>query len=139
MLCSPSTICVGSEQAGESKTTALRNLWRLSKRFLSDEVYQRYKDFIYEFLNLGHMTIAPNAEEVTPNFYLPYHGVLREQSITTKLKIVFNASSRSSSGVSLNDILHSGPKLQTDLQMFFYGFENIVTFFHQISSRCSVK
>lgn len=85
------------------------------------------------------MTIAPDAEEVTPNFYLSHHGVLREQSITTKLRVVFNASSRSSSGVSLNDILHSGPKLQTNLQMFFYGFENIVTFFHQISLRCSVK
>lgn len=40
---------------------------------------------------------------------------MREQSITTKLRVVFNASSRSSSGVSLNDIPHSGPKLQTNI------------------------
>jgi len=47
--------------------------------------------------------------------YLPHHGVIRESSSTTRLRVVFNASSVTSNGTSLNDHLHSGPKLQTDI------------------------
>jgi hypothetical protein len=41
--------------------------------------------------------------------------VLRESSVTTRLRVVFNGSCRSSTGVSLNDCLHIGPKLQQDI------------------------
>jgi len=49
-----------------------------------------------------------------PLYYLPHHGVLRENSPTTKLR-VFNGSYPSSSSVSLNDLLYSGAKLQTNI------------------------
>lgn len=48
-------------------------------------------------------------------FYLPHHGVLRENSLTTKLRVVFTGSSRTTSGMSLNKLLHTGEKLQVDL------------------------
>lgn len=51
----------------------------------------------------------------SPAFYLPHHGVLREQSETTKLRVIFNGSSRTDNGISLNDILYSGAKLQTEI------------------------
>ncbi|XP_076660879.1 uncharacterized protein LOC143364366 [Halictus rubicundus] len=47
--------------------------------------------------------------------YIPHHPVLREGSSTTHLRVVFNASSRTSDGTSLNDHLFPGPKLQADL------------------------
>ena len=46
---------------------------------------------------------------------LPHHGVIRESSDTTKLRVVFDGSASSTTGVSLNDTLHTGPKLQEDL------------------------
>ncbi|XP_043063591.1 uncharacterized protein LOC122319857 [Drosophila ficusphila] len=49
------------------------------------------------------------------SYYLPHHAVLKPESTTTKLRVVFNASSPSDNGVSLNDILHAGPVLQSDL------------------------
>lgn len=58
------------------------------------------------------------SNEQTPSsdvYYLPHHGVWREQSITTKLRVVFNGSSPTSSGYSLNDLLHTEAKLQTDI------------------------
>lgn len=62
------------------------------------------------------MTLVPELEVDTfPTFYLPHHGVLREQSRTTKLRVVFNESSSISTGKSLNDILHSGAKLQIEI------------------------
>ncbi|XP_071056934.1 uncharacterized protein [Onthophagus taurus] len=51
----------------------------------------------------------------SPNFYLPHHGVIRESSTTTKLRVVFNGSQKTSSGLSLNDCLHTGPKHQSEL------------------------
>lgn len=47
--------------------------------------------------------------------YIPHHSVLREHSSTSHLRVVFNASHPTSNGKSLNDHLHIGPKLQTDL------------------------
>ncbi|XP_015120547.1 uncharacterized protein LOC107043528 [Diachasma alloeum] len=49
------------------------------------------------------------------SYYLPHHGVVRESSETTKLRVVFNGSAKTSSGNSLNDILHIGAKLQRDI------------------------
>jgi hypothetical protein len=54
-------------------------------------------------------------------FYMPYHGVLKETSSTTKLRVVFNGSKKSNNGVSLNDILIIVPKVQDDL---FYMMQN---------------
>jgi len=59
-------------------------------------------------------------KEVRPAFnfascYLPHHAVLKPESTTTKLRVVFNASSPSKNGVSLNDILNAGPVLQSDI------------------------
>lgn len=56
------------------------------------------------------------------SFYLLHHGVWRESSLTTKLRVVFNGSSRTSSGLSLNDLLYTGSKLQVDLFDVFIRF-----------------
>ncbi|UYV76911.1 K02A2.6-like, partial [Cordylochernes scorpioides] len=48
-------------------------------------------------------------------YYIPHHCVLREQSSTTKLRVVFDASCKTSNNYSLNEFLHTGPKLQHDI------------------------
>ena len=42
--------------------------------------------------------------------YLPHHAVIRQDKETTKLRIVYDASSKTK-GPSLNECLHAGPKL----------------------------
>ncbi|XP_076294565.1 uncharacterized protein LOC143215848 [Lasioglossum baleicum] len=54
-------------------------------------------------------------EKIQKNYYLPHHGVWRESSSTTKLRVVFNGSSKTTTGISLNDILHSGPNLLPEI------------------------
>ena len=51
----------------------------------------------------------------TSEYYLPHHGVLRVGESSSKIRVVFNGSIKTSSGRSLNDILYTGAKLQRDI------------------------
>lgn len=72
--------------------------------------------------------------------YFPRHPVVKEESTSTKLRAVFNGSSPTTTGVSLNDQLLVGPKLQAGftailLRWRLYRFvlvTNIVEIFRQI-------
>lgn len=111
---------------GDSSKVALQSLARLSKRMHLKSLYRkRYNEFINKYENLGHMILVSQEELKSPEFYyLPHHGVLREQSRTTKLRVVFNASSPTDSGISLNDILYSGRKLQTEISDVLLWFRS---------------
>ncbi|XP_062712996.1 uncharacterized protein LOC134290048 [Aedes albopictus] len=69
---------------------------------------------------MGHMEEV--AEDEEPVYYLPHHAVLKPDSTTTKLRVVFDASCRTSSGVSLNDGLMVGPVVQDDLHSIALRF-----------------
>lgn len=102
---------------GESRSKAIRMLHRLSNQFSTNQGYaQAYHEFLQNYESLGHMIrVPPSRPEPKSTYYLPHHGVFRENSSTTKLRVVFNGSSRTSNGTSLNDLLHTGVKLQTDV------------------------
>ncbi|GFW18179.1 DUF1758 domain-containing protein [Trichonephila clavipes] len=104
---------------GDSKVQAKRRLFSLEKRLQANpELRDRYVKFMQDYEHLGHMQLVPNSELSKPSskcFYLPHFGVVREQSETTKLRVVFDASAKTDSNLSLNDILHTGPKLQNEL------------------------
>ncbi|GFX71743.1 uncharacterized protein TNCV_4131891 [Trichonephila clavipes] len=46
--------------------------------------------------------------------FLPHHAVIKPSSPTTKLRVVFDASCKTTNGTSLNSLLGVGPKLQRD-------------------------
>ncbi|GFT33531.1 DUF1758 domain-containing protein [Trichonephila clavipes] len=98
---------------------AKRRFFSLEKRLQANpELRDRYVKFMQDYEHLGHMQLVPNSELSKPSskcFYLPHFGVVREQSETTKLRVVFDASAKTDSNLSLNDILHTGPKLQNEL------------------------
>lgn len=102
---------------GNSRHKASRMLISLWNKFRTDVEYaQTYVNFMSEYEDLDHMKlVAENQPEPQPNYYLPHHGVQNAHSTTTKLRVVFNGSSSTTSKISLNDILHTGPKLQLDL------------------------
>ena len=64
------------------------------------------------------MEEVPAADvDCPPNkcFYLPYHCVFKEDSTTTKLRVVFDGSEKTTNRVSINDALMVGPVVQDDL------------------------
>ena len=48
-------------------------------------------------------------------FYLPMHAVIKPSSTTTKTCMVFNASIKSKSSRSLNDVLLPGPNVYSSI------------------------
>jgi hypothetical protein len=94
-----------TDRLDDSYDIAKVKILTLQQRLLKQpQVKKDYSDFLEEYVQLGHMTTLDAAEEKrnSPNFYMPHHGVLKETSCTTKLRVVFNGSEKSSNGVSLN-------------------------------------
>ena len=54
--------------------------------------------------------------------YLPHHGVFKFDRISTKCRIVFDASAKNSEGISLNSNLLPGPKRQLDIILLLINF-----------------
>ena len=80
-----------------------------------------------EYLTLGHAQLVTNSElsvPVSACYYMPMHAVFKQASSSTKLRIVFDASSPSSSGASLNDILAAGPTLHPSLDQILMRFRS---------------
>ena len=91
-------------------------LSRMEKRFEANKVFeQKYNEFMQEFIELPHM--APCLESLKDNrcFFLPHHGVFKANSATPKIRVVFNGSAKSASGLAINDVLHAGQNLLPDL------------------------
>jgi len=77
-----------------------------------------------EYIALGHMKLSDKEQLTsgTPRYYIPHHAVFKNDSITTKLRVVFDASCDTDTGVSLNDCLMVGPNLQQDLLSILLRF-----------------
>lgn len=69
-----------------------------------------------EYVALGHIKLITGEMGLRVNgYYLPHHPVVKESSLTTKLRVVFDASAKISTDLSLNDTLMTGPTIQDDL------------------------
>ncbi|XP_071039933.1 uncharacterized protein [Parasteatoda tepidariorum] len=111
---------------GDSKAVAEMRLNQLWKKLSKDEELQSlYKSFLMEYADLQHMQLVVKPLDKTASYFLPHHGVLRPDSKTTKLRVVFNASSKTISGLSLNDILSGS----SDFQEFQLLQEQLVDLF----------
>lgn len=104
------------KQLGSSLELSIKRLKSMERKFIKyPELQARYVEFMHEYKELGHMTEVTNETGNEVINYLPHHAVIKEDNATTKLRVVFNGSSPTSSGVSLNDILRVGSTMQQDL------------------------
>ena len=108
---------------GLSKTQAI-------SRFLNNEsstkkrgINPQFQEGVSSYLELNHAEEVPAEDEPPhPHFYLPMHSVIKESSTTTKLRIVFDGSAVTSTGISLNQALFVGPTIQPTLSNIIIRF-----------------
>ena len=92
---------------------AIGQLTSLSRKFESDpDLYGHYTNIFNEYVESGFTERVPN--DPIAGHYLPHHPVYK-QSLTTPIRVVFNASSKADSSLSLNDCLNTGPSLTQKL------------------------
>ncbi|GFV20709.1 DUF1758 domain-containing protein [Trichonephila clavipes] len=84
----------------------------MENKFKSDvELEWEYKNFMEEYEKLGYM--SPNKElDGRISYFLPHYAVRRKDSITTKLRVVFDGSCKPPKSNSLNSVLGVGQILQ---------------------------
>ena len=100
---------------------AKRRFESLKRKLRMDAtLYTRYNDVIQDYLQQGICEDVPKSTSVaekpeTVRYYMPHHAVFRENKVTTKLRVVFDASSHEEGCPSLNDCLLTGPNLNPNL------------------------
>lgn len=108
---------------GESLSIASSSLNSLERRFKRDpDLFQSYNTFLSEYESLGHMKSISSGTFSPSTNYIPHHAVFKTAGNKTKIRVVFNASSKTLSNQSLNDLLYAGPKLQPNLASILCSF-----------------
>lgn len=106
---------------GNSRSLAEKRLLSMERRMQRDPILKvKYIEFMREYEALGHMSPAQVDWSSTEHYFLPHHAVLKPS--TGKLRTVFDGSAPTSTGVALNQCLHSGPKLNRDLVDIILNF-----------------
>jgi len=111
---------------GESRSMATKRFHQMERKLNENpELKLEYVRFMREYQNLGHMTLSTNTNIQStehPQVFLPHHPIIRNESSTTKLRVVFDASTKTSTNISLNETLMVGPTIQDDLRRILMRF-----------------
>ena len=112
---------VDEVQLGRSFQGALQRFYGTERRLNKNpNLKLKYVEFMREYERLGHTQklhgFPINGES---NCYvIPHHAVFKDE----KIRVVFDASYKTELGISLNDILHTGPTIQNDLFSMLLSF-----------------
>ena len=106
---------------GESRTQAINRGGSNERSLKRKQKLGPFQAVLHEYFDLGHaqQVNPPNGQEV---YYMPVHAVFKESSTTTKTRAVFDASAKTSSKYSLNDILAVGPTLHPTIDKVLLRF-----------------
>ena len=97
----------GCKSYGESRSQAIRHFLSLERSLTQRNKFHEFQTVMKDYLELGHAEPVPSKDMDKPP--------AEESSTTTKVRAVFDASAKSSTGVSLNDTLIIGPTIHPPL------------------------
>ncbi|XP_055714232.1 uncharacterized protein LOC129808477 [Phlebotomus papatasi] len=111
-----------SQDLGDSRSKALRQYMSLERKFHSNPEFHRlYTSVMDDYIQRKWLETVPPDAVQDYSYYMAQHGVLKD-SATTQLRVVYNASEKTSTGLSLNDTLMVGPVVQPDLYTILIRF-----------------
>ncbi|XP_023726930.1 uncharacterized protein LOC111875099 [Cryptotermes secundus] len=103
-------------ELGDSLATASQNFGYMERRLLRNpDLKNEYVKFMDEYLRLGHMELIDPTDQHRSCYYMPHHAVVKNTSSTTKVRVVFNTLAKTTSSLSLNDLMMVGPTIQQDM------------------------
>ncbi|XP_055633346.1 uncharacterized protein LOC129773726 [Toxorhynchites rutilus septentrionalis] len=106
---------------GDAYQLAQRRFLSTERRFRTDSnLRDSYHQFMDEYARLGHMQRTTHTGK--PFTFLPHHPVIRPDSTTTKIRVVFDGSCNEGNQLSLNDVLYAGPTVQPTLVSIVLNF-----------------
>ncbi|CAL9684350.1 unnamed protein product [Knipowitschia caucasica] len=105
---SPRPRLPNNRQQAIQRLASVRHM--LNKR---PETKVQFQEFMQNLFDNGHAEIAPPLSEDEECWYLPFFGVYHPRKLD-QIRIVFDSSAQHN-GVSLNDVLLTGPNLNNSL------------------------
>lgn len=98
---------------GDSLRQATYRFYQLERRLERNLALKKeYANCINEYIELKHAIEVPMEKY---KYIIPHHAVVKESSTTTKTRVVYDASSPTTNGYSLNDRMHIGPPILEDI------------------------
>lgn len=105
---------------------AIRQLFSLETRMRNDPALkEQYINFMSEYEKLNHMQEITETTE--SGYYTPHHAV----HSANKFRTVFNASAKTSTGITLNETQLTGEKMQRDLFFILLNFRKYKYAIHE--------
>ncbi|GBN22947.1 hypothetical protein AVEN_185310-1 [Araneus ventricosus] len=106
-------------ELNDSYSVAKKRLDSLVRRFKNNpDLNLQYRETLHDYEKNGIIEKVPNPEIPInkPVFYMPHQPAFRDESLTTQMRIVYDASSSHSfPHLSLNDCLWPGPNLNSNI------------------------
>ena len=108
---------------GASRPQAMSRFLSNDRSLIRRNIRDKFQDVMKQYFILGHAEPVPKSELcLKPHFYMPMHAVFKDSSTTTKLRVVFDGSAITTSGISLNQALLVGPTIQPTLSNLLIRF-----------------
>ena len=108
---------------GDSRTQAVSRFVSNERSIIKRQLWEPFQQVVQGYLDLGHAEPVPHSESPPfSTYYLPMHAVRKDNSTTTKLRVVFDGSATTTSGISVNQSLLVGPTLQPTLSAILLKF-----------------
>ncbi|XP_052743984.1 uncharacterized protein LOC128199256 [Bicyclus anynana] len=107
---------------GDASQHALTRFRILERKLeLSPNLRTEYNSIFQEYIEQNYL--APIKHKSDIQYVIPHLCVRREDKVSSKIRLVLDASSKSvENNISLNQLLHKGPNLQSDLFIVLLNF-----------------
>lgn len=127
-----------------NKALVLQRLENTRKSLEKKGLFDRYGEIFQEWEREGIIERVPESEMENPSHYLPHRPVVKPDSLSTKVRPVYDAAARERNSPSLNQCLEKGPNLMELIPIILLGFRrgkvgviaDIKAAFLQISVMC---
>ena len=91
---------------GESRMQVINRFSILKRLVRTNGQLKHFTNAVREYLYMGHAEPIPASDITKPDakvYYFPMHAVRKADSTTSKVRVVFDASAKTATGLSLND------------------------------------